>query len=123
MENIYKGITFFRYEKDKNLKEYDKSLVERDLLNHIFTRKGERIKMPDFGTTIPDLVFEQLTQELVVDIEFQLRTVFNYDPRVELISIDVIPNYDKNTLYVYADLYYIELDMTSRFELNLDFKG
>ena len=28
----------------------DIELVERDLLNHIFTKKGSRVMMPDFGT-------------------------------------------------------------------------
>ncbi len=120
---LYKGISFFRYQYDKSIVMTNIQLVKRDLMNHIFTRKGDRIKMPDFGTRIPDMLFEQMTDDLIFSIETELESVFNYDPRVELINMDVLPFYDKNSLYVVADLRYIELDITDRFDLNLEFSG
>lgn len=121
--NLYKGFSFFRYQYDKSIVLTDIDLVKRDLYNHIFTRKGDRIKMPTFGTTIPDMLFEPLTEELLFDIDSQLRTVFNYDPRVELTSLEIIPFFDQQTVYALADLKYIELDVTQRFDLKLEFEG
>lgn len=101
----------------------DVALVKNDLYNHIFTRKGERIKMPNYGTTIPDMLFEPLTDALLFDIDSQLRTVFRSDPRIEIISLDVYPFFDTQTVYIAANLRYIELDTNGRFDLNLEFKG
>ena len=57
---LYRGISFTNYDDNKILSMYDINLVKKDLMNHIFTRLGERIMMPTFGTRIPDLVFEPL---------------------------------------------------------------
>lgn len=120
---LYKGISFFQYQYDKSITLTNIELVKRDLLNHIFTRKGDRVKMPTFGTRIPDLLFEQLTDSVLLDIELELEEVFAYDPRVEQVSLNILPFYDKNTIYAIADLKYIELNITDRFELNLEFSG
>lgn len=120
---LYKGISFFRYQYDKTIIMTNIELVKRDLLNHIFTRKGDRVKMPLFGTTIPDKLFEPLDQSVILEIELELEEVFNYDPRVELIKLEITPLYDKNTLYAVADLKYLELNMTDRFDLHLEFGG
>ena len=39
-----------------------KDLVIEDLMNHIMTRKGERVMMPTYGSIIHDLIFEPLTE-------------------------------------------------------------
>ncbi len=35
----------------------DVELAKRDLLNHFYTRKGERLGEPEFGSIIQDMVF------------------------------------------------------------------
>ncbi len=123
MNSVYKGFSFFRYQYDKSIIVTDVNLVKNDLYNHIFTRKGDRVKMPTFGTTIPDMLFEPLTEDLLFQIDRQLRDAFAYDPRVELLSLDIYPFYDQQTVYVVAELRYIELDITDRFDIKLEFEG
>lgn len=123
MNSVYKGFSFFRYQYDKSIIVTDVDLVKNDLYNHIFTRKGDRVKMPTFGTTIPDMLFELLTEDLLFQIDSQLREVFAYDPRVELLSLDIYPFYDRQTVYAVAELRYIELDITDRFDIKLEFEG
>ena len=65
MNYTYKGFSTKQYQHDKNFVMTDMELVKEDLVNHIFTRKGERVRMAQFGTAIPDLVFEPLTEEVV----------------------------------------------------------
>ena len=120
---LYKGISFFRYQYDKSLVLTDIVLVKQDLYNHIFTRYGDRVKMKKFGCKLPDLLFEQLIDEVVFEIELEIRQVIQYDPRVELVNLEVTPFYDKGTVYVIADLRYIELDIIDRFDLNLEFRN
>lgn len=119
----YTGFSFFRYGYDKTITLTDIELVKTDIYNHIFTRRGDRVKMPTFGTVIPDLLFEPLTIDVVEMVEADLRTVFSYDPRVELISLNVYPLIDKQTLYVAAELNFVELSVIERFDLNLEFQG
>jgi phage baseplate assembly protein W len=66
-----------------------KDLVIEDLMNHIMTRKGERVMMPTFGSIIHELVFEPLTQETIILVEEDLQYIIDHDPRVKLISMDV----------------------------------
>lgn len=120
---IYKGFSFFRYQYDKSIVATDIALVKTDLFNHIFTKKGSRIKMPNFGTTIPDMLFEPLTEDLLLDLQSQLEYVFKYDPRVEIVSLNIYPFYDTQSVYAVADLNYKELNVTDRFDLNLEFEG
>jgi phage baseplate assembly protein W len=92
-----------------------------DLLNHIFTRRGERLRLPRFGTIIPDLAFEPLDEDTLDTLESELRGVFDFDPRVELISLTVIPTPDEGTVVASALLRYIELDVTDLMNLNIQF--
>lgn len=120
---LYKGISFLRYEYDKSLRLDDIQLVKNDIYNHIFTRKGERVKMPAFGSIISDVVFEPLDTLTLLKIEDDLTNIFNYDPRVELLELNIFPIYEKSTVYVSALLRYIELNLEERFDLNIEFKG
>ena len=107
----------------KVFKIRDIELVKMDLLNHIFTKRGERLMMPRFGTSIPDLAFEPLDTETVAQVEEEISTVINYDPRVDLIAMDTRPEYDRNTLYVNVQLFYVELGLVDNLELNIEFSS
>lgn len=121
--NLYRGFSSFEFEKNKTFRLTDVELVKMDLLNHIFTRKGERVMMPNFGTLIPDLTFEPLDESTIDIIHDEVEKVIDYDPRVELISLVVDPKYDENTVTVAARIYYIELNMDETVELRLEFEG
>ena len=121
--NIYRGYSSFEFADKKTFKIIDVEAVKLDLLNHIFTRRGERVMMPDFGTSIPDMVFEPLDDETVDTIEDELQTVFDYDPRVILLELDLAPDFATNTLTVGASLQYVELNTVDLFDFNIEFEG
>jgi phage baseplate assembly protein W len=122
--SIYRGFSTSNYLKTKqSFRLSDIDIVKRDLMNHIFTRKGERYNMPRFGTTIPDLVFEPLDDKTVAEVRQQLTYVFNYDPRVELIDISVFAVPELNGIIASAVLQYVELDVVNRFDLHLEFNS
>ena len=122
ISGLYKGFSTFEFERNKSFKLNDIELVKLDLLNHIFTRRGERVMMPSFGTMIPDMIFEPLDGSTLSTIEDELRSVFNYDPRVELLNLLITPNYDQNSIVASATLLYVELDMVDNLELNIQFE-
>ena len=59
----------------------DVELAKRDLLNHFYTRKGERLGEPEFGSIIQDMVFEPLDDRTVNAVEDDVRDVVANDPR------------------------------------------
>lgn len=118
---LYKGFSMFEFQSRKSFKLRDIELVKMDLLNHIFTRKGERIMMPNFGTSIQDLLFEPMTSEVVDTAAEEVIRVIAYDPRVDLVSIQAVPDYDLGAITIAAQLFYKELNMTDNFELHLEF--
>jgi len=67
----------------------DKDLVVEDLMNHIMTRKGERVMLPTFGSIIHDMLFDPLTSETTELIEEDLTEIINDDPRCNFISVDI----------------------------------
>lgn len=122
IKGLYKGYSSFEFQRNKTFKLRDIELVKMDLLNHIFTKQGERVMMPNFGTEIPSLVFEPLTIETVDLVREEVLRVINYDPRVELIDIEAQPDFDNNMIYVAARVFYVELQLVDNIELNIEFK-
>lgn len=118
----YIGFSSYEFQKNKTFVLTDIPLIELDLLNQIFTRRGSRVMMPTFGTRIPELVFEPLDEMTLSDIENELLTVFNFDPRVNLLNLTVTPNYDTNSVSAVAILNYVELNLTQPFQLNIQFE-
>lgn len=109
---IYKGFSTANWIKNKTFALNDIELVKRDLLNHIYTIKGERVMMPNFGTRIPVLAFEPNDEQTRQIVEDDLRSVFEYDPRVKLLSLNVMSMPDNNAILALADLLYIEFNVT-----------
>ena len=120
---LYRGFSSFEFESTGSFKLNDVELIKSDLLNHIFTRRGERVMMPLFGTIIPDLVFEPLDEETTDQIESELRNVFDYDPRVELLELLVTSRVDANTVTASARIKCVELDTVELMNLNIEFEA
>lgn len=123
IKGLYSGYSTYNYQTDKSFVLTDIDLVKMDLLNHIYSRKGERVMMPNWGTRIPELAFEPLDQFTLDILEEDLRAVMEFDPRVELLELSIIPFYDKNYVIAAVRLLYIELDMTGDINLNITFEG
>ena len=120
IRKFYKGFSTRNYhDSGGDFELYNVALVEEDLLNHIFTVKGERVMMPEFGTRIPMMVFEPNDAQSQAIIEEDLKNVFNYDPRVSLKKLTIIPNEDKNTIIAIATLNYIEFDVTKDLHIEI----
>ena len=122
-KNLYKGFSFEQYSKNKSIKLYDVELIKKDLLNHIFTRRGERVKMLAYGTRIPDIIFEPLDDETLETINEDIASVVNSEPRVTLLDLRVVPLHDRNVVIVSMRLLYIELNFTDTLDVNIQFQN
>lgn len=70
-------------------KLYDIELVKQDLLNHFNILKGEKLENPDFGTNIWLYLMDPLDDETRNAVIEEVEAIVNYDPRVEMDSIEV----------------------------------
>lgn len=70
-------------------KVYDEELVKRDLLNHLHTKRGERLMRPSFGTNIHMYLFDPFDSVVRQNIIDEVEEVIDSEPRVSLIDIDV----------------------------------
>lgn len=122
-QGLYRGFSTANYMQSKSFSLTDLALVKQDLLNHIYTRKGSRRMMGGYGTIIPDVPFEQLTDSLIESIVSDLERVFDMDPRVENLRIDVDQAPDQNTLIVSALLRYVELQVVDALIFDISTNG
>lgn len=118
-KGLYRGYSSHEYAINKTFKVIDMEAVKIDLLSHIFTRKTDRVMMPGFGTRIPDMAFEPLDNFTLAVIEEDLRAVVAFDPRVELLSLSVVPQEDGNAVTASISLLYVELNMVSGMDINI----
>lgn len=96
----------------------DIDLIKRDLLNHFYTRKGERVMMPDYGCGIWDLLFEQFDEFVKDSIIDECTNVIAADSRVRLMNITV-NSFDQG-FSVQMDLLYVPYDVVDTFSLQFD---
>lgn len=59
----------------------DKDLALRDLMNHFYTRRGERVMNPEFGSILHDLVFDPLDLRTEALAKDDVERIINSDPR------------------------------------------
>jgi phage baseplate assembly protein W len=75
--------------------------VKRAIKNLIMTNKYERLLDPRFGAGINALLFEPMTPLVTITIRDTIETsISTYEPRADLKTVDVVPDYDGQTYYV-----------------------
>jgi len=75
----------------------NESAIARSIKNLVFTQKGEKFFDPDFGSEVSASLFENIDEVTAItiqdDIDYMITT---YEPRVEVINVEALPNYDNN---------------------------
>lgn len=67
----------------------DQDLIKRDLLNEFYTKKGERVMRPNFGSIIWDLLMDPSDDKLVNAVTQDIRKIVSKETRVELVDLTV----------------------------------
>ena len=62
--------------------------AKRDLMNHLYTKRGERLGNPNFGSIIYTLLFEQMDPSIINLVEDDINRIVNTDPRWSLINMN-----------------------------------
>ena len=79
----------------------NETAIARSIRNIVFTLPGEKFFNPNFGSRVSRSLFENVDEISASNIRDEIATsIVNYESRVNLRSVDVIPNYDNNSLDV-----------------------
>ena len=79
----------------------NETAIARSIRNIVFTLPGEKIFDPDFGSDISGSLFENIDDITGGVIEDQIRqSINNYEPRVNLLTVNTNPNFDNNAFDV-----------------------
>ena len=90
----------------------NENAIARAVRNIVLTTPGEKFFDPDFGSSVSEILFENVDDITAISIEDEIKNCLaNYEPRVELIDVNVDPNFDQNQFDVIITYRIIGVDI------------
>mgnify|MGYP000266941412 CR=1 FL=1 len=105
-------------DNNKSITLIDADLIKRDLINHFYIRRGEKLMNPNFGTIIWDSLFEPFTPQLKTAIVDDVTRIARYDPRLKVDQILV--DQFEHGLLIELRLEYVSTNETETLKLIFD---
>ena len=79
----------------------NETAIARSIRNIVFTVPGEKFFQENFGSRISQSLFENIDEISAIEIKDEITESINrFEPRVRLISVDTLPNFDSNAFDV-----------------------
>ena len=95
------------------------SAIARSIRNIVFTQPGEKFFQPEFGSRVTESLFDIADDVSALTIRDEIRSsIINYEPRVKLLDVTVIPNPRENEMNVTIEYEIVGLDISPQ---QLDF--
>ena len=89
--------------------------ISRSLKNLMLTNPGERFFNQNIGSKILGSLFENMDETSAFEVREEIiKTVINYEPRVELKRVTVEPNYDTYEFNVTIDYIIVGTDLPTQ---------
>ena len=90
----------------------NENAIARAVRNIVLTTPGEKLFDPDFGSSVSEILFENVDDITAVAIQDEIKSSLqNYEPRVEIIDVIVDPNFDENQFDVVITYRIIGVDI------------
>ena len=97
--------------KDINIWTNEQAVIH-SVRNLLVTNHYERPFQPDLGSNIRRLLFEPLDNITASNLDREIRqTIKNFEPRVNVLQLDITPNEEQNAFGVY-----LQFDIINRTE-------
>jgi phage baseplate assembly protein W len=89
----------------------NETAIARSIRNLVFTLPGERFFNQTLGSKVSQSLFENIDDVSASILQDEIaNTIENYEPRVDLIGVDVQPNYDDYEFNVTVRYYIVGID-------------
>ena len=111
-------IGYSTIDQNKSTTLVDADLIKRDLINHFYIRRGEKLMNPNFGTIVWDSLFEPFTEQLKTAIVDDVTRIARYDPRLKVDQILV--DQFEHGLLIELRLEYVDTNETETLKLIFD---
>ena len=106
--------------KDLSVKT-DANAVKQSVRNLILTDRGERLMQPSVGSKIRSVLFENFSPQTVMLAKQYVKEVFdNYEPRAELLNVDVSPDPDNNAMLIGIEFAIINIEEPQTLNLQIE---
>ena len=90
----------------------NENAIARAVRNIVSTTPGEKLFDPDFGSNIGEILFENIDEITAISIQEEIEnSLENYEPRVELIDVNVRPDYDLHQFDVVISYRIVGIDV------------
>jgi phage baseplate assembly protein W len=98
--------------------DYDVQAIKNSIRNIFTTKKGQKILNPDFGCSLEQYLFTQITESNAKAIGSEiLRGITKYESRINVKNIYVIPSIDRNSYNI--SVYYTLLEINKQSIINM----
>lgn len=118
LERVSKGFKDLSMTFQVNPLNYDlialknETAIARSIRNLVLTYPGERFFNENLGSKVSRSLFENIDEISASVIKDEIKnTIENYEPRVDLISVTVVPNYDNIEFNVTLNYKIIGIDV------------
>jgi phage baseplate assembly protein W len=99
------NFTIHPLRKDVN-KNLDEVAIVNSIKNIVSTNHYEKPFQPDFGSNVRRMLFESLDNITASALEREIeQSITNYEPRVKLLGVKVIPDFENNGFNVEMQFY------------------
>ena len=90
----------------------NENAIARAVRNIVLTTPGEKFFDPDFGSSVSEILFENVDDITAISIKDEIKnSLQNYEPRVEIIDVKVNPNFDENQFDVIITYRIVGIDI------------
>jgi phage baseplate assembly protein W len=93
----------------------NETAIARSIRNIVFTLPGEKFFNENFGSRVSRTLFENVDEISASIIRDEIRnSINNYEPRVQLIEVQTIPDYDNGSFDVVINYRIIGVDVPAQ---------
>lgn len=76
-----------------------KDAIKTNLINYFLTARGERFLNPDFGNSLQNLLFDNITQDKITQIDSLIREDLRiFFPKIDPVEVSTVGDPDNNTV-------------------------
>lgn len=99
--------------------KYDRDVIIQSIKTILSTITGERVRSP-IGSSLIRMLFQPINDDNIAEIQYRIQSdITRFEPRVEILNLQVIPNYDANRYDIVMNIKIKELGEVIPFTTSL----